>query len=104
MSRGPDAATLLERALIHNAARAGVAVHVAEAQSTRWASATFSGARHVLSMTVGGDDASGRWLAALPEAELPLRGHLVADLAVVRKQRSSDRIEAVVEALTVEER
>ena len=104
MSRGPDAATLLERALINDAARAGLPVQVTEAQSTRWASATFSGARHVLTVTIGDGDAGGHWLAALPEAELPLRGHLVADVAVVRKQRSAGRIEAVIEALTVEER
>jgi hypothetical protein len=103
MSRGPDAATLLDRALTTSAARAGLELAVTTAESTRWASATFTGARHVLEVAIGGD-AAAAWLAELPEAELPMRGHLVADLAVVRQARSGARIVATIEALTVEER
>jgi hypothetical protein len=103
MSRGPDAATLLERALIANAARHGVRIEVAEAESTRWASATFSGARHVMRLAADGGDMR-QWLAELPEADLPIRGHLVADLAVVRQRWSGDIGEVAIEALTVEER
>ena len=104
MSRGPDAATLLDRALAASASLCGVAAHVVETESTRWASATFSGARHVLTVEVESSAAGTEWLASLPEADLPIRGHLVADLAVVRHARSAARIEATVEALTVEER
>ncbi|HWK36525.1 hypothetical protein [Sphingomonas sp.] len=104
MSRGPDAATLLERALIADAARAGVAIHITACDSTRWASATFSGARHVLTLVLDGGDAGRAWLAALPETDLPMRGHLVADLAVIRRTATCDRTDATIEALTVEER
>ncbi|MGN7160032.1 hypothetical protein [Sphingomonas sp. SAFR-052] len=99
MSRGPDAATLLERRLRIAAEAAGVAATVGESDWTRWASATFVGARH--RVPIGGSGvAFDAWVAALAEAELPLRGHLVADVAVVA--RSGDRV--VVEVLTVEER
>lgn len=99
MSRGPDAATLLERRLRIAAEAAGVAATVGESDWTRWASATFVGARHRVPIA-GSGVAFDAWVAALADAELPLRGHLVADVAVVA--RSGDRV--VVEVLTVEER
>ena len=99
MSRGPDAATLLERRLRIAAEAAGVAVTVGEADWTPWASATFVGARHRLTVS-GSGIAFDAWVAGLAEAELPLRGHLVADIAVVT--RTEDAV--VVEVLTVEER
>lgn len=99
MSRGPDAATLLERRLRIAAEAAGVAVMVGEADWTRWASATFVGARHRLTLG-GAGTAFEAWVAGLADAELPLRGHLVADVAVVARTREA----VVVEVLTVEER
>src|SRR3546814_1170120 len=48
MSRGPDAGTLLTRALIAAAAADGVACAITDADWTRWASATFTGAQHRL--------------------------------------------------------
>lgn len=99
MSRGPDAATLLERRLRIAAETAGVAVGVGEAEWTRWASATFVGARHRVTIA-GSGDAFQAWVAALPEADLPLRGHLVADVAIVARQADG----VMLEVLTVEER
>ena len=70
---------------------AGVTVRIVRSDATRWASATFAGARHELVLR-GQTQArrSTHWLAALPEAELPLRGHLVADLKIVAVQRVDD--------------
>ncbi|KQN71145.1 hypothetical protein [Sphingomonas sp. Leaf62] len=99
MSGGPDAATLLERRLRIAAEAAGAVVSVGEAGWTRWASATFVGARHRLTVS-GSGVAFDAWLAALPEADLPLRGHLVADVAVVARTSK----DVVLEVLTVEER
>lgn len=99
MSRGPDAATLLERRLRIAAEAAGVTVTVGEADWTRWASATFVGARHRLTLS-GSGVAFDAWIAGLAEANLPLRGHLVADVALVA--RTGDAV--MVEVLTVEER
>jgi hypothetical protein len=102
MARGPDALTLLERALGLSATGAGIAVTVADAVATRWASATFSGCRHVLDMILDDTPQGRAWLASLVEADLPIRGHLLADCAVVRRRHDGGSIEARVEALTVE--
>lgn len=102
MSRGPDAGTLLLRALRRDAAACGCAVDAEIAASTRWASATFTGARHRLMLCGAAGAALDAWLAGLPEADLPLRRHLVADVAVLAVRRGGERVSAEVEALTVE--
>ena len=103
MSRGPDAATLLVRALDHAAKRAGLTLVVRHADWRRWASATFSGARHELTLELPDNESAKRWLAALPEAELPIRGHLVADAVVLRTHGEGDTLVAAIEVLTVED-
>ncbi|WP_431469828.1 hypothetical protein [Sphingosinithalassobacter sp. LHW66-3] len=104
MSRGPDAATLLERALLASAVTANCPVRVCESDWTRWASATFTGARHMLKLAATPGDALSRWLAALPEAEFALRGHLLADLTIERLVRNDEEAFVFLEVLTVEER
>ncbi|MEI9928049.1 MAG: hypothetical protein WDN44_10600 [Sphingomonas sp.] len=66
MSRGPDAAVLLERALAASAGRARCPIRVTAAGSTRWASATFAGARHELTLAADPSPALDAWLAGLP--------------------------------------
>lgn len=102
MSRGPDVATLLERALLKDAARAGCPIVQLTADWDRWASATFNGARHRLTFRAPRSAALDAWIAALPEADLPLRGHLVADIEAVARRDLGDTIELDLEALTVE--
>ena len=63
-----------------------------EGRSEDWASATFSGARHVLVLT--GDDAP----AGIGEVDFALPGHFVAD---IEARHEAGRI--VIEALTIEE-
>lgn len=103
MSRGPDVATLLERRLRVAATAAGVSVAITRSDWTRWASATFTGARHVITLAAdpAGFDA---WLATLPEADLPLRHHLVADMVIVARRAVGSHVEADLEVLTVEDR
>ena len=103
MSRGPDAATLLDRALQRSAAAAGVTLSVREADWRRWASATFTGARHALLLDVADGPEARAWLDHLPEIDLPMRGHLVADIVItgLTAEGASARVE--VEALTVED-
>lgn len=103
MSRGPDAATLLERRLRIAAEAAGATIAITASDWTRWASATFNGARHRL--TIRGEGAPFEaWAVALPEADLPLRGHLVADLAIAARRVMTDDVAFDIEVLTVEER
>ncbi|WP_448663649.1 hypothetical protein ACG3SL_02945 [Sphingomonas sp. CJ20] len=104
MSRGPDAGTLLARALVAAADAAGCPVMLVEGDWTRWASATFVGARHVLVLRGPCGTALDRWIAGLPDAELALRGHLVADLTIAGVTRTPEGATIRVEALTVEER
>ena len=103
MSRGPDAGALLERALVGSAADAGIRLTVCAADWSRWASVTFSGARHRMSVSAAPSPQLDVWLAALPEAEFRLRGHLLADLALAGERRSAELVEIELEALTVED-
>ncbi len=102
MSRGPDAATLLKRALERDADAAGCDVGVAMVEMTRWASATFTGARHRIVLTLRDDPRAETWLGGLGEADLPIRGQLVADLATIATSRQHGMTIATLEALTVE--
>lgn len=102
MARGPDAGTLVERALHRSAADAGISIDIRDAAATRWASATFAGTRHVIDLVLD-DTAAGRaWLGGLSDADLPLRGHLMADCVVAEMRRARHAIMVRVEALTVE--
>lgn len=50
-----------------------------------WASATFAGTRHVIALNFTGEDAIAageHFIAALPDHEFDLCGHLVADAVV----------------------
>jgi hypothetical protein len=104
MSRGPDAATQLERALLAAATAAGCPVLITTADWTRWASATFTGARHALTLTAPPSPMLDCWLVGLSEAEFALRGYLVADIHVTRMAREGESVTIAIEALTVEER
>ncbi len=68
-----------------------------------WASVTFTGARHRLTLDLAEGAAATAWLAALPELDLPLPGHLVADMVAARVEPRDGRLHALLEALTVEE-
>nr|WP_246352408.1 hypothetical protein [Sphingomonas xinjiangensis] len=77
---------------------------MAHADWTRWASATFTGARHRIVMRAGTSPLLNAWLAGLSEAEFALRRHLLADIAVTQVDRHDGWTEFCLEALTVEER
>ena len=50
-----------------------------------WASITFAGTRHALSLLFAGEaavEAGERFIAALPEHEFAIPGHLVADAGI----------------------
>lgn len=70
------------KAILAHAARSGLAARLVEVDQRDWASATFTGLRQrILLMVASATELEG-WLAALPEAEFDIPGHLVADLAV----------------------
>ena len=101
--RGPDAGTLMLRALRTHALAAGVVVAVLRIDSRPWASATFAGMRHDVTVEAGVGDALAAWLAALPDADWALRGHLVADVVVERTTTQSDGNVVSIGVLTIED-
>ena len=99
--RGPDVATRLLRALHAGAAASGTAFEVTETVSRPWASATFSGEQHHLVIQADPIPGFRSWLAALPDAELPLRGHILADLAIDMVEQVGLRLRVTIAALTL---
>jgi hypothetical protein len=105
--RVTDSATALIRAVRARFALQGVDFAIEELRSRSWASVTFAGARHELAFRVEGEraeDAAGCFLGGLDAAEFSLRGHMLADIALVSEERRPDRVRIALEALTVEER
>jgi hypothetical protein len=81
---------------------------VEEIRSRSWASATFAGGRHELSFKIegkGAGAAANSFLANLTAAEFDLRGHILADIALVSEERDDDGdlVRISLEALTVED-
>ncbi len=99
--RGPGVAALLERRLIAAAQAAGTGIAITESRATEWHSATFSGMRHEIMAEAPPCPRLDRWLAELAEADLPVAGHLVADIAVAAIERDAARTRFRLEALTV---
>lgn len=86
----------------------GLGFTIEEVKSRSWASATFVGARHELSFRIEGEQAQAAadaFLKDLGAAEFRLRGHILADIALVSEERPDDgsSVTISVEALTVEE-
>lgn len=78
-------------------------LRIIEASWVPWASITFSGAWHRLRLALDESVVAHAWFVALPELELPLGGHLLADLHVATLETADGVLHAAIEALTVEE-
>lgn len=74
-----------------------------------WASITFAGARHTLALLFAGEEAveaGERFIAALPDHEFALPGHLVADATVTEAEHRllpTPRLVVQCELLLLEE-
>ena len=82
------------------------ALVVETAESAPWASATFIGATHRLTIAVDGPAAAARadtLVEMLPTLEFALHGHLVADINARRCDGEDGAVRMRIEALTVEE-
>lgn len=99
MSRGSDAGTRLVRVL--EAGAPGVCVTAR--RSTRWASITFTGARHALSLAAPASPAVEQWLADLPDANFTVPGHLIAEVVIKAVTATPERLTAEIEVLTLED-
>ena len=100
----PDAGEELIRALRGNLVKFAVALDVAAPASRRWMSVTFAGERHRLRLRLSGANAAAAadaFLDGLSEREFELRGHILADIALIEENREGDAVCLTLEALTV---
>jgi hypothetical protein len=103
-----DATTALVRALRGFVAGLDPACGLVfeDLRSRAWASVTFSGARHELQLLLSGENAAtaaGQFTERLGDAEFRLRGHLLADIALVSSDTTGEGVRLRLEALTVED-
>lgn len=82
--------------------RGGFGTEIHAQPSRAWASATFSGARHLLEIRLP-LRAARSFEDGLGEAEFALHGHLIADIAICGRRVDGGTILLDVEALTIEE-
>ncbi|WP_375394573.1 hypothetical protein [uncultured Sphingomonas sp.] len=101
--RGPDAGTLLVRALRAQAMAASVVIAVRSIATRPWASATFIGAGHRIAVEAEPGESFDRWIATIPESEWIIRGHLVADLIVDRIILNGGNASVSISILTIED-
>lgn len=88
----------LIRALRRAAADAGLDPLLLEASERPWASATYVGARHLVTFGIPASHARYHWLAALAETDLPMRGHVALPPAIL----SADDERVLLEVVTLE--
>jgi hypothetical protein len=103
--RRGDAHRMLLRAL-RDRSGAGDAPAFGSTSGEAWASATFRGMRHMITLRFVGTDAAGRagrMAAEMDAIEFDLPGHLVADITVTGRREDDDGVALTIEALTVED-
>jgi hypothetical protein len=97
----------LKRALRAHFLELGAPVTVESLASRSWASITFSGERHRLTLCLpgpGAQAAADTFLEGLEERDFALRGHILADIEAIASQRDADgQVRLTLEALTVED-
>ena len=78
-----------------------------EIRSRSWASVTFTGARHEVALRLEGEGAEAAahdFAEKLDVLEFRLRGHILADIALVARESMADgAVRLRLEALTVED-
>lgn len=94
-------AVRFERAVARSAADAGASLAIESHHATAWHSATFSGDRHELVVNATPGAALEAWTADLAALDLPLPGHLLADLRVASRQSSGGRVTLRIVGVTV---
>lgn len=97
----------LKRAIRAGFAALGAGVTFDRLTSRPWASITFSGERHRLTVCLPGPGAAAAaeaFLDGMEDREFTLRGHILADIEAAGMEREEDgQIRLTLEALTVED-
>jgi hypothetical protein len=68
-----------------------------------WSSATFTGVKYAMHFTVPWSPEVVIAVLDLPDADLPMPGHFVADLRIVQCERRDETLHVALEILTIEE-
>ena len=76
-------------------------MHVESIACTPWASATFVGTLHRLTIAAMPVPGLREWIDGLPDAAFAMRGHIVADLVVDRIESIGDREHVTIAVLTL---
>lgn len=87
------------------AERGGCDPAIEQLRSRPWASVSFTGARHRLTLRLSGEEAreaADRIAEGLEEAEFDLGPDLLVDIAVVEREDAADEVSLTIEALTVD--
>jgi hypothetical protein len=106
MIASPAAGDELKRALRVHFVHLGAAVAIESLASRAWASVTFSGERHRLSLCLPGPGAAAAadaFLEDLAERDFALSGHVLADIVLVDRCEEDEQVRLILEALTVAE-
>jgi len=82
-------------------ARAGDGARLVHGSSRPWASVTFSGHVHFVNLSLPAA-AADAFLDGLDEADFPLPGHLLADIALAGRRDGEGRALLELEALVLE--
>ncbi len=100
-----SAAAGLLRGLLNRAGIQRDRILLTDFRSTDWQSLTFEGERHAIGLRIPPGDGgrlADRLLDGLEEADIPIPGHALADIVVVRRAALPDGAIAIqLEALTV---
>ncbi len=100
-----SAAAGLLRGLLNRAGIERNRILLTEFRSVDWQSLTFEGERHVIGLRIPaseGERLADQLLNGLEEAEIPIPGHALADIAVVRRSVARDGVVVLeLEALTI---
>jgi hypothetical protein len=95
-----------KRTLIDSLTEMLPAANVISAKHTEWHSATFSGLKTCIEMTLRGANAAERaeaFGALLPDQEFNLRRYMVADIAVTDMTECDGGIALTIEALLLDD-
>jgi hypothetical protein len=80
-------------------------VIIEKSHTTPWESATFSGARHEIALTIRGADALPRahaFVAQLPDCDFDLGDQILVDIVVPQYEIDGPVVHMTVECLSVE--
>lgn len=93
----------LLRALKWSAAAHGCDAEATLAATRDWGSATFVGARYDVEIVLLAGASAEGWIAALPDADLPMPRQFARDVRVIARADAGDRIGLTVEVLVLED-